>query len=282
MSDANGRLSALRTVGAFLRKGACSETLFHVLNGAYGEPMPAEEHGSAPLAGGLLMHGYQCGQTWGAALAAGARVWRKYGAGARAEATAIAAAERLIAAFRAQTGHIDCFDITDLDAQSSKSIVRILAHMAPKGGPVLCFRMAARFAPVAAREIDSALAREDDGGVPPLPVSCAALVARKMGATEQQAVTAAGLAGGIGLSGGGCGALGAAIWISETRAAASDGKRRSRFPEAAALIERFLKCTKYEFECTAIVGRTFDNVADHAQHVCAGGCSKIMDALAAS
>ena len=35
-----------------------------------------------------------------------------------------------------------------------------------------------------------------------------------MGVSEMHTVMAAGLAGGIGLSGGACGALGAAIWIN--------------------------------------------------------------------
>ena len=40
------------------------------------------------------------------------------------------------------------------------------------------------------------------------------MLAQKMGASEMHAVMAAGFAGGIGLSGGACGALVAAIWIT--------------------------------------------------------------------
>ena len=47
--------------------------------------MPLEEHAAAPLAGGIMQHGYQCGMIWGAALAAGAQAYRLYGAGAQAE-----------------------------------------------------------------------------------------------------------------------------------------------------------------------------------------------------
>jgi hypothetical protein len=45
------------------------------------------------------------------------------------------------------------------------------------------------------------------------PASCAAMLAQKIGVSDLPAVMAAGFAGGIGLSGGACGALGAAIWI---------------------------------------------------------------------
>jgi len=40
------------------------------------------------------------------------------------------------------------------------------------------------------------------------------MLAQKMGLSDMHTVMAAGLAGGIGLSGGACGALGAAIWIA--------------------------------------------------------------------
>jgi hypothetical protein len=46
-------------------------------------------------------------------------------------------------------------------------------------------------------------------------------------------------------------------------------------------MDRFLKSTEYEFECSNIVGRQFENVNDHAAYVRDGGCSKIIEALAA-
>ena len=48
------------------------------------------------------------------------------------------------------------------------------------------------------------------------------------------------------------------------------------------LIERFLKSANYEFECEEIVGRKFESIDDHAAHLHAGGCSEIIDVLAAS
>lgn len=80
-----GGISTAGTVGAFFRKGACSETLLHVINLAFDHPMTEEEHASSPLAGGILLHGYQCGMLWGATLAAGAQAYHAHGAGPRAE-----------------------------------------------------------------------------------------------------------------------------------------------------------------------------------------------------
>ncbi len=52
-------------------------------------------------------------------------------------------------------------------------------------------------------------------------------------------------------------------------------------PKATDAVERFLESADYEFECTKIVGRRFENVDDHAAYLRAGGCSNIIEALAA-
>ncbi len=46
------------------------------------------------------------------------------------------------------------------------------------------------------------------------------------------------------------------------------------------MIESFLESADYEFECSEIVGRTFENIGDHANYLCNGGCSEIIEALA--
>ena len=101
-----------------------------------------------------------------------------------------------------------------------------------------------------------------------------------MGASELHTVMASGLAGGIGLSGGACGALGAAIWLSGVKNSAAGGKISFSDPAASAMIEKYLESADYEFECAKIVGRKFENAADHAAYVRDGGCAKIIEALA--
>ena len=106
------------------------------------------------------------------------------------------------------------------------------------------------------------------------------MLANKMGVSEMHAVMAAGLAGGIGLSGGACGLLGTVIWIHAMNQ--TDEPVGLNFTEGwiGNIIERFLESSDYEFECSEIVGRKFENVSDHADYLCEGGCSKIIDALA--
>ncbi len=250
-----------------------------VVDRSFDHPMKLEEKASAPLAGGIMQQGYQCGMLWGAALAAGAEAYRLFGPGVQAEAAAILAAQRLIEPFRARTGHINCLEITELNWQGKNNTLPILKFLI-KGGPVGCFRLAAKYAPVAYSEINRAYSAQPIEA-PCSPVSCAAMLAQKMGASDLHAVMAAGFAGGIGLSGGACGALGAAIWIIGMESGnAGAGLSGFENPKAKAVIDRFLKTTDFEFECAAIVGRKFEDISDHARYLGAGGCSQIIESLA--
>ena len=251
-----------------------------VVDRSYDHPMKPEERAAAPLAGGIVMHGYQCGMLWGAALAAGAQAYRELGPGPKAETAALTTAQRLVNSFRAQTkGEINCSEITEMNWQEINQVLPILKFFV-KGGPVGCFLMAARYARDAFEQIDATLS-DHHFEAPFSPVSCAAVLARKMGASDLHATMAAGFAGGIGLSGGGCGALGAAIWIQNIRSSGEEGGSFGfENPQAQATIERFLESSDYEFECAEIVGRKFEDTADHAEYLHAGGCSGILEALA--
>jgi len=278
MSKVKSRISKTGTVLTFLSGKACSDTLMCVLDRAYGHPLKVEEKAAMPFAGGILQHGYQCGMIWGAALAAGAQAYRRFGPGPQAETKAIIAAQGLVESFRTRNNEINCMEITELD--KSSSTMQMIMYFLIKGGSIGCFRMAARYAPVAFSEINSALT-ENQINAPFPPVSCAAILAQKMGVSDMHTVMTAGLAGGIGLCGGACGALGAAIWINgmtsiKKRAGKIDYKDR----KVLDLIDKFLKCSDYEFECSDIVGRKFENVSDHAEYLREGGCSKIIEALA--
>lgn len=279
MAKKKNGVSSARTVGVFLNGRACSDALFHVLTGAFDKPLRAEESAAVSFAGGIMQHGYQCGMIWGATLAAGAESYRLFGPGPQAEARAVIAARRLVKSFRAGNKHINCVEITDIDRSSSK--MDMVLYFLLKGGSIGCFRMAARYGPVAFREVNTALS-EQFVEAPSAPASCAAMLAKKMGVSEMHTVMVAGFAGGIGLNGGACGALGAAIWITGMKAL-KEGVREIDFnsPRALAVIDRFLKCTGYEFECSRIVGRKFENIGDHACYLREGGCSKIIEALAA-
>jgi hypothetical protein len=252
--------------------------LLGVLNHEYDRQNRDEESATMPLAGGIMQHGYQCGMIWGAALAAGAQAYRQYGPGPIAEGKAIYAAQRLVESFHAQNKNINCMEITDIDKSSTG--MELIMYFLIKGGSIGCLRRAARYAPVALEAINTSFS-EQHLEAPSPPVSCAGMLAKRMGLSERHTVMAAGLAGGIGLCGGACGALGAAIWILSMKISKEeDGKVDFNDPRANNLIERFMKSTDYEFECSKIVGRKFENVNDHAAYMSNGGCSEILEVLA--
>ncbi len=224
-----------------------------------------------------MQYGYQCGMIWGAALAAGAQAYQLYGAGPQAKTKAIIAAQRLVESYRARNNNIDCLAITGLD--KSSSAMQMMVYFLLKGGIIGCTRWATRYAQMAFSDINIAFSEEYKAPSPPL--SCAAMLAQKMGVSEMHTVMVAGFAGGIGFSGSGCGALGAAIWII-TMDCLKEGAGGIDFeiPRAIDAIDRFTKCTGHEFECSKIVGRRFENVDDHAGYLRDGGCSEIIRVLA--
>jgi len=270
--------STLGALATFTFGGrACSDLMCRDVNRANQSSRTAEENAAMPLAGGIMQHGHQCGMLWGAALAAGACTQQLGGPSRKAEAAAVRAAARAATAFRDQNGTVNCKDLTGLDKDTPNHV--LMAHFFLKGGVIACSKRVARFGPAARAAI------LDDGQPEPPgqgPVSCAAEMARRLGATPEQACMAAGLAGGIGLCGGACGALGTAVWMLSLKHAQSTGKPMNfKAPEGLALIECFERCTGNQFNCSDIAERRFDNVEEHAEYLKQGGCSKVLDALCA-
>lgn len=226
-----------------------------------------------------MQHGYQCGMIWGAVLAAGAQAYRTFGPGPQAETMAIIAAQRLVDSFRSFHGEINCLEITDIDRSSSA--LKMLYVFLIKGKTIDCFRMSGKYAKTAFNEINIAYSQKQII-VPSSPLSCASLIANKMGLSDMHAAMASGLAGGVGLSGGACGAMGAAIWIYGMKSIREGaGKINYKDPGALEIINTFLKCTDYEFECSEIAGRTFETIDDHAAYLREGGCVKLIETLSA-
>lgn len=242
--------------------------------------MAVEEHASRTLAGGIVNYGYQCGMLWGASLASGAEAYRVLGNSPPAEVAAIKSAQRVMESFKARTkNEINCLEITDLNMKGKVEWTKILKFFI-KGGPIGCFRMIARYAPHALNDINDVLAEAPAADITH-PVSCASRLAQKMGASERHTVMAAGLAGGIALSGGACGALGTAIWLAGINAG-KDAPDKAMSARANEIIDKFVRSTNFEFECSEIVGRRFEDVADHAAYVREGGCAEILEVLAKS
>ncbi len=140
--------------------------------------------------------------------------------------------------------------------------------------------MALRYAPSAFQTVNSAL--NDNVNPPHLLLSCAALLAGKMGASDLHMVMVSGFAGGIGLCGGGCGALAAAIWLKALKHE-KKGESQVAYNDSIALqvIDRFVSSSNNEFECSKIVGRRVESVSDHAGYIQQGGCLEIIQILGA-
>ncbi len=249
-----------------------------VVDRSFDHPLKLEEEASIPLAGGIVNYGYQCGMLWGATLAAGAQAYRLLGPGPQTETGAIIATQRLVESFRARNKHIDCLEITGANLQQKRGILKLFIK---KGGPIGCVRMAIAYAPEAYSDINTTLS-EKHIEVPSPPVSCSAMLAQKMGVSEMHTVMVAGFAGGIGLSGGACGALGAAMWIIGMNNPVR-GFNKMNNPKVSDAIDRFIKSKSadFKFECSEIVGRRFENIGDHAGYLRDGGCSEIIEVLAA-
>ena len=74
-----------------------------------------------------------------------------------------------------------------------------------------CFRLTQNWAPEAIQAANEGLEHEQTELLQPA-ASCASEVVKKMGGNAEEMVMVAGFAGGLGLSGKGCGALSASIW----------------------------------------------------------------------
>ncbi len=112
-------------------------------------------------------------------------------------------------------------------------------------------------------------------------LSCASEVVRKMGGSEEETVMVAGFAGGLGLSGSGCGALAAAVWMNAlTQNRKQTGKSATYDPSTDLTLKVFYEETDYEIQCEKICGQRFATLEEHTEFVKNGGCKKLINVLA--
>jgi hypothetical protein len=266
----------LRGTRAFLKKGTCSRTFFYILDREFGHPREEEEKAVDKMAGGILQQGYQCGMLWGASMAVGAEAYRRYEDPGKATGVAIVATQRIMKSFEERTSSIECEDITQTDFQNKKSFARYMLS----GKFVSCFKLAGKWAPEALEAAKEGL-EVDQVDLPEETMSCASEVIRLMGGSEEQVLMAAGLAGGLGLSGNGCGALAAAIWMNDlTQIKRGDKKTASFDPNTDPTLKIFFEETDYELECEKICGQGFNTLDDHTDFLKKGGCKKLIEVLA--
>ncbi len=260
----------------FLKKGTCSRALFYILDREFGHPQDDEERAVELLAGGIVQQGYQCGLLWGAVFAVGAESFRRQPERDRAVGTAIKAARHVSASFVARAKSPDCYDITNCEWKDKLSMAKYMLT----GKFLSCFKLADAWAPEAIRAAKEGLAL-DSSDLPARPRSCASEVVRLAGGSDAEMVMAAGLAGGIGLSGGGCGALAAAVWMNAlSRIRDKTYKTSLSDPVAERILRTFLEVAVSDLDCRVITGRSFPTVADHTAFIEGGGCGRLIQDMA--
>ncbi len=257
---------------------ACSGALFLYLNRNYGHPKENEALSVASLSGGIMQCGHQCGMLWGSALASGAESYRRFENQGQAVNRAISATQNLTKSFLRKADSMNCREITNTDWSRKLSLFKYLIT----GKTITCLHIAKKWANKAVKSAEDGLSANQDNTTE-TPVSCAAEVAKKMGATDEKIIMVAGLAGGYGLSGKGCGALGAAVWIKSLEWVKDNPDSKDMYnPYAKKTLVAFNEVTNSEMLCNKICGRSFNSVKEHTEYIKNGGCGKLIDTLANS
>ena len=213
---------------------------------------------------------------WGASMAIGTEAYRRSEDQAEAIAMAITATRHIVDSFLDSSKSIECGDITETDMTNKWSLAKYMLTGKFYG----CLKLAERWAPDAIRTAQAGLALEQPE-LKQQPKSCASEVIKKMGGTDEEAVMVAGFAGGLGFSGNGCGALGAAIWKTTLESVKKgEWKYNLSNPTFDKILEKFYEVSDYEMECSKICGKQFNTIDEHTEFIRNGGCDKMINVLA--
>jgi len=259
----------------FFNKGTCSRTFFYILNKEFGHPKEKEEWATDLLAGGINQMGYQCGMLWGASLGVGAQAYRLYGNTDKTIYQSINTTKMLMLSFKNTAGSIECEDITNTDFSSKWDFAKYMIT----GKFYNCFRLADKWGQESVDLVKSEI--ENDQEEADYQVySCASEVMKKLNSTQEEVNIVSGFAGGLGLSGSGCGVLSTLIWKVSLETVKRNNKRQtSEDQNIKTLIETFHKETDFKIECSDICGRKFNSIKEHSEFIKEGGCSKLIRVL---
>jgi hypothetical protein len=221
-----------------------------------------------------MQQGYQCGMLWGASLAVGAEAYRRTNNVHQAQSVAIKATQYIMDSFIKRERTINCREITHCDFNSNWSFAKYFFS----GRFLHCFDLAQKWAPEAVQSAMKGLNK-----IPPKNcgacINCASRVIQLMGGTEEEMAMVAGFAGGLGLSGSGCGALSAAIWKKSLDWCKENNKKSSfKNSNAKETIESFLT-QETKILCSEITNRTFKNIDEYTAFIKAGGCTNLINSL---
>ena len=268
----------------FWECGACSHTMYHLLNHEFDNVKPNEEKASDMLAGGIAQKGHQCGMLWGGSLAIGTEAFRKFNDKNKAIAMSINASKLLMDSFYKRTKTVNCRDISKVDWDNKfQFAIYMLKTISQAFVFSPCFNLIVKWTPEAIQAANKGLSENIDYSTS--CVSCATEVVKKMGGTEEESIMVSGFAGGIGLSGNACGALSAAIWYTMLKWSKNNqGKAQSMFnnPDAKKILRTFYMLTDSEMLCNKICNRSFNTIDEHTDYIKSGGCSQLIEALSKS
>jgi C_GCAxxG_C_C family probable redox protein len=268
----------------FWKCGACSNAMFHLLNHEFDNVKLPEEKASDMLAGGIAQKGHQCGMLWGGSLAIGTEAFRKFNDKNMAIAATINASKLLVDSFQKRTHTVNCRDISKVDWENKFDfaiyMLKTIAH-----GFVFspCFNLIVKWTPEAIQTANKGLTENIHYNEP--CISCSTEVVKKMGSTEEESIMVAGFAGGIGLSGNACGALGAAIWYKMLDwGKKNPGKSQSFLnnQDVKKILRTFYMQTDSEMLCNKICNKSFNTIDEHSDYIKNGGCKNIIEALSKS
>lgn len=266
----------------FWKCGACSNAMFYLLNYEFDNCKLQEEKAADMLAGGIAQKGHQCGLLWGGALGIGNEAFHRFEDKNMAVAAAVNASKLLADSFQRRAKSVNCRDITNVNMESKSGftyfILKTIAH-----GFVFspCFNLIVKWTPEAILAAKNGLSENISYNQPCL--SCATEVVKRMGGTEEESIIVAGFAGGIGLSGNACGALGAAVWYKMLEWGKNNpGQTQEMFSnqDAKKVLRNFYIQTDSEMSCNKICNRKFNSIDEHSEYIKSGGCKNIIEALA--
>jgi hypothetical protein len=214
----------------------------------------------------------------GASMALGTESFRRSDDQGQAIAMAITATQHIMESFLNSSKSIECEEITDTDFSNKWSFAKYMFTGKFYG----CFKLAERWAPEAIKAAHEGLAIGQTK-LKQQPKSCASEVIKLMGGSDEEMVMVAGFAGGIGFSGNGCGALGAAIWkITLELVKKGEWKYTLSNPTFDKILENFYEVTDYKMECHEICGMHFKTIDEHTEFIKSGGCDTLINVLAQS
>lgn len=257
----------------FMQKGSCAHLFFYLLNREYGHNKEDEERAIDQLAGGIAERGYQCGMLWGSSMGAAAEAYRKHKNKDQAIASTIFTTQQIIDAFVKITNSPDCRVITNIDLTKRFSKLKMIFSAGD------CFDLANKWAPKAIKTTKKYLSQNST--LPINAISCASEVVKKMGGSDEEMVMVSGFAGGLGLSGNGCGALSAAIWMKTLNWCRKKPEKRGyAYDGVEDIMTIFEEATQGKMLCSEISGKQFSSIDDHTEFIKNGGCKRIINLLA--